>query len=182
QIFQQIERCGVEPLQVVEEENERMLLPRKDADESPEDELEATLRVPRRENRDGWLLSYDVLQFGDQIYDQKSVRTQRLTKRVAPDAQIGFGLAEKRTDEALEGLRQRRIRDVALVLIELAGSKETARWDERLVKLVHHRRFADARVSGDEYQFRRRGRDDAVEGSQQCLDFGCSAVQFLGDQ
>jgi len=33
-ILEQIERCGVEPLQVVQEESQRVLRPRENADES----------------------------------------------------------------------------------------------------------------------------------------------------
>jgi len=41
-------------------------------------------------------------------------------KRIAPFAQLPFALTQEVTDKALKGLRQRGIRDVALVLIELA--------------------------------------------------------------
>ena len=46
-IFEQIERGGIEPLQIVEEERQRMLRPRKDADEPPQHRLETALRVLR---------------------------------------------------------------------------------------------------------------------------------------
>ena len=41
-------------------------------------------------------------------------------KRVAPTRQFGVALAQQRPDQALKGLRERRIGDVALVLVELA--------------------------------------------------------------
>src|SRR5215831_13365161 len=65
QIIEQIERCRIEPLQVVEEESERMLRPREYADKSPKHQLEAALRVLWRKFRDRRLFSYDELQFGD---------------------------------------------------------------------------------------------------------------------
>src|SRR5262245_28467439 len=75
QILKQIERCCVEPLQIVEEKSERMLRPREDADESPEDQLKPALPVLWWKNRDRWLFADDVRQFGDQIHNQQSVRT-----------------------------------------------------------------------------------------------------------
>ncbi len=49
QILEQIERRRVEPLQIVEEERQRMLRPGEHADEPPEHQLEAALRVLRRQ-------------------------------------------------------------------------------------------------------------------------------------
>ena len=51
QILEQIERRRVEPLQVVEEQRQRMLRPGEDADEPPEHQLEAPLRVLWRKLR-----------------------------------------------------------------------------------------------------------------------------------
>ena len=45
-------------------------------------------------------------------------------KRIAPVRQLRFALAQQRADQALKGLRQGGIRDVALVLVELARCKE----------------------------------------------------------
>ena len=69
---------------------------------------------------DRWQVSDDQLQLGDQVDHEPSVRAQRLQKGVAPTAQLGVALAEKRSDEALKSLYERRIRDVTLVLIEFA--------------------------------------------------------------
>ena len=75
QILEQIERRRVEPLQIVEEQGQRMFRPREYADESPEHQLEAALRVLWRKLRDRRLFSDDELQFGDQIHHELSVRT-----------------------------------------------------------------------------------------------------------
>ena len=105
QILKQIERRGVEPLQIVEEQGERMLRPREDTDKATEYQLEAALRVLGRKFRDRWLFSYDELQFRDEIHNEPSVRVQRLVNGVAPFAQLCFALTQKWTDEALKGLR-----------------------------------------------------------------------------
>ena len=75
-IFEQIERGGVEPLQIVEEERQRMLRTRKDADESPQHRLKAALRILRRQIGDRRLLADDEFQFGDEVHDQQPVRTR----------------------------------------------------------------------------------------------------------
>ena len=70
QLLDQIERGRVEPLQIVEEQRERMLRPREHADEAPEHQLEAALRLLRRQLRDRRLLADDELHFGDQVDDR----------------------------------------------------------------------------------------------------------------
>ena len=122
-----------------------------------------------------------MLQLGDEIDDQPPVWLQRFTKRVAPRVQVVFVLAEERPDEALECLRQRRIRNVALVLVELARCKQAARRDERLVELVDDRGLADAGVSGNEHQLWPPASDDAIERGEQGVELVVPPVQLLGD-
>ena len=62
----------------------------------------------------------DELQFGDEVDHEPSVRAECLQKGTAPNRQLGLALAEKRSHKALKRLRQRRIRDVAFKLVELA--------------------------------------------------------------
>ena len=42
-------------------------------------------------------------------------------------AKLLLALGEERADQALKGLAHRRVRDVALVLVELAGRKQATR-------------------------------------------------------
>src|SRR5207245_6686415 len=116
-ILDQIERCRIEPLQIVEEQSKRMLRSREHSDESPKDELESALGVLERKVGDWRRFADDELQFRNKVHNEPSVRTERIVKRIAPLAQLPFALAQEGTDEALKGLRERRIRDVALVLI-----------------------------------------------------------------
>ena len=51
QILEQIQRSRVEPLQIVEEQRERMLGPREDTDKSPEYQLEAASAHPAAEDQ-----------------------------------------------------------------------------------------------------------------------------------
>ena len=56
QMLDEVERGRVQPLQIVEEQRERMLRPGEHAEEAPEHQLEAVLRVLRRQIRDRRLL------------------------------------------------------------------------------------------------------------------------------
>ena len=105
----------------------------------------------------GWspMMSFELR---DEVDHQLAVRAQRLPRGVAPTRQLGVALAEELPDQALKRLRQRRIRDVALVLVELAGREQSARRHQRLVQLVDDRRLADAGIAGDQHQLRRAAR------------------------
>src|SRR5215471_3611003 len=122
QVFQQVERRRIEPLQVIEEERQRMFRPREDTDELPKYQLEAPLRVLWRKLRDRRRLSDDELHFRNEIANQSSIRPQCLLQRVAPPREVPFALAEQRPYQVLKGLCQRGIGDVAFVSVELARS------------------------------------------------------------
>ena len=83
QILEQIERRRVEPLQVVEEERQRMFRPGEHADEPPEHQLETPSRVLRRELGNRRLVSDDELQLRDEVDHEPSVRAQRLRRRAS---------------------------------------------------------------------------------------------------
>ena len=80
QVLEQVERRRVEPLQIVEEQRQRMVRPGEDADEPPEHQLETALRLLRLELRDRRLVADDELQFGDEVGHEPCVRPQRLQK------------------------------------------------------------------------------------------------------
>ena len=75
QMLEEVERRGVQPLQIVEEQGERVLRPREYADESAEHELEAALRVLWRKIRDRWLFPDDELQVRNEVDNEQPVRT-----------------------------------------------------------------------------------------------------------
>ncbi len=181
-VLEEVERRRIQPLQVVEEQRQRVLRPREDAEEAPENHLEPVLRVLRRHVRDRRLCSDHQLQLGDEVDDELTVRAQRLAQGGPPPAELRLAPAQQRADQAPEGLGQRGIRDVALVLVELAGGEQAARRDEHLVQLVDHRGLADPGIAGDEHQLRRAIGHDPVEGREQRVDLALAAVERLGDQ
>src|ERR1700676_3705440 len=97
-----------------------MFRSREYADEPSKYQPETSLRFLRRQLGHRRLFANDMPQFRDEIDDEQSVRIQRLAKCVTPFAQVFFVLAEEPPDEALKRLGQRGIRNVALVLVELA--------------------------------------------------------------
>ena len=120
EILEQIERRRVEPLQVVEEERQRVFRPGEDAEEAPKHQLETRLCLLRFELGNRRLVADDELELGDNIDHEPTVRAQRLQKGVAPAAKLGVALPEERPNKAVKGVRQSGVRDVALVLVELA--------------------------------------------------------------
>src|SRR6202047_1673025 len=127
QVLEEIERRSIQPLQIVEEQRERVLLPREYAEKPPENQLKAVRRCVRRQVRGRWLSSDHKLQRGNEVDDKLTVRAQRLAQGIPPPAKLRLALAQKRAHKALEGLGQAGVRDVALVLIELAGRKHATR-------------------------------------------------------
>src|SRR6516165_527685 len=116
QVFQQVERAGVEPLQVIEKQRQGMFGSSEDADKLPEHQLEAPLRVLRGKLGDRRWLSDNELHFGNNIHNETCIRSQRLPERFAPGRKVRFAFAEQRSDQALKGLCQRRVGNIAFVL------------------------------------------------------------------
>ena len=94
QVFQQVERRRVEPLQIIEEERQRMFRLGENANEAMQYELKPALRVLWRQFGNRRRSSDDELHFGHQIHDESRVRSQRFPKRVAPGRQLCFALPE----------------------------------------------------------------------------------------
>src|SRR5262245_5018301 len=156
-----------------------MFGPRENVDKLPKHQLEAPLRILWRKLRDRRWLSDDELHFRNEINNQSCIRPKRVRQCVAPRRKVRFVFAEQRPDKALKGLCQRRVGNVALALVELAGSEKTARRYQHRLQLVDDRGLADTGITGHQHQLRRAAIDDAVERGQQRLDFALTAVQFL---
>src|ERR1700733_10136660 len=91
-------------------------------------------------------------------------------QRALPLGHFRLALGEDLTDEGLEGLRQSRVRDVALVLVELAGREEAAWRNQCLVQFIYHGRFSDTGITGYEHEFCCAVGYDAVEGGEQGIN------------
>src|ERR1700730_17654337 len=156
-----------------------MFRPREHSDKTAEHQLKAALRVLWRKIRHRRLFSYNKLQFRNQIHYELCVRLQRLAKGVALSLMIRFALTEKRADKAVKGLSKSGVRNVALILVELAGCKKPAGRNEHFVELVDDRGLADSGITRHQHQLRFTGGDDLIEGIQKRFDLSIAAVQFF---
>src|ERR1700744_5925003 len=159
-----------------------MLRPREHAEEASEYHLEPVLRILRRKVWNGRLFPDDELDLGDEVDDKLAVRAYRVLQRAPPPGHVCFALGEDLTDKGLEGLCQGRVGDVALVLVELSGSEQAARRNQRLVQLMHHERFADTGITRYEHEFWCAVGHDAVERGEQGIDLALAPIQFFRDQ
>ena len=73
EVLEEVERRCVQPLQIIEEQRERVLLAREHSEEAPEHHLETVLHVLRRQIRDGRLFSDHELQLGDDVDDELTI-------------------------------------------------------------------------------------------------------------
>src|SRR5262249_42602183 len=126
QIFEEIERRRVDPMQIVEEECQGMFRLSECANEAPEGDLEQPAGLRRRKVGSGRLLADDQLEFGYELNHESSVRPKRLAQRGAPAFQLRVTLAHKAPDQSLECLGDRSVGNIVLMLIELARGEKTA--------------------------------------------------------
>src|SRR5215471_1668733 len=100
----------------------------------------------------------------------------------SPPAQLLIAPIQKRADEALKGLRQGGIRNIALVLIELARCKKAARRNQGFVQLIDNGGFADSRIAGNQHQLRPPAGYHPIKRRKESVDLARSPVQFLRDK
>ena len=181
QILEHRQRSRIEPLQIVEEERQRMVRAREHPDEPPEHELETPLRVLRREIRHGRLVADEERQGGDEVHHEPSVRLQRLTKRGAPAVQLGLALPQQRAGSGSE----RPAPSVAygmsrLYWSNLPAAKRPRGGTSALCSSLTTADLPMPAVAGDQHQLWHPARHDAVEGSEQRVDLARAPIEFLG--
>src|SRR5437764_13364288 len=79
-VFDQIQRCGIKPLQIIEEQRQRMLGACEDIDEPTQEQMKASLRIARWQFGDQRLFAQDKKQFRDKFDDQGAIRIQGFAK------------------------------------------------------------------------------------------------------
>ena len=141
-----------------------MLLTGEHAQEGPEHPVKTVLRFRGWELRNQWLFPDDELEFGDEVYDELTIRANGLAYRASPTVDLSLTLAQDLANERSECLSKRDIRNITLVLVELPGDEDPARQDDRFVKLLHNRGLADPGIAGDVNQHRCAGGDHLTEG------------------
>src|SRR5271170_2260786 len=147
-----------------------MLRVSEGAEKTPEYQLETTPRFLRRQFCHGWLFADDEFDFGYDVNDQLAIRPQRLQQGVPPLDYFGFALDQDLTHQHLKCLCQRRVRYVALVLVELACGEKPARWNQHVVQLIHNGRFADAGITRNQHQLDGSLCHNPIERRKQSVD------------
>ncbi|HEU4577364.1 MAG TPA: hypothetical protein VFS67_03845 [Polyangiaceae bacterium] len=125
-LFEQLQRCCVHPLQVVEEEDQRMLGPGEDAQEPCQQQMEAVPRLHWTDLRNRRLRTEQALELWHQGYQQLPIGRHRLLDALPPSVQGCFRLRQQLAHEAAKRLGQARERNAPLQLIELASGVVTA--------------------------------------------------------
>jgi hypothetical protein len=121
QAVEQVERRRVGPLQVVEEDDERCVLARKDGQDAPDQERQAVLRLARADRGRLWLRSYQELEVRAEVGDDPPALTERGLERVLLlDEGLGR-LGQRLPHERAERLREGRQRHAPRHRVELAG-------------------------------------------------------------
>src|SRR6516165_901870 len=182
QMFEKFEGGCINPLQVVKEESERVLLASDDPQESPKQRLEPGLRFQRGKLWDGRLLTQHELQLGYELYEKLTVQTHSVPNRVPPTSDLKLALAQSLADQSPKGLGERSVRDVALVLVELTRNEDATRQDNCFVKLVYDRGLANTGVAGHKHELGPAVRHDPIKGFEQRLDLRITAVELFADQ
>src|SRR5271165_4673025 len=86
QVPEQVKRRSVDPLQIVQEKGEQVLLARECSEEAAEYRLKTILGILGRKIWNWRLLSNNKFQFRNQIYNELAVRADRLAQGFAPPA------------------------------------------------------------------------------------------------
>jgi hypothetical protein len=78
QMLDQIKGCRVQPLQIIEEQGERVVRASKHTEETPKYHLEPSLLILWWKVRGRWRLTDDESQFRDERDHELAIRAQRL--------------------------------------------------------------------------------------------------------
>ena len=168
QVFEQFQGRSVQPLQIVQEQRERMLWLGENAEEPSENHLESIPRLLRRKIWGRGLLPDDGGELGNQSDHELAVRAERL-EQLPPTAELRFVPAKDAADETLKRLSQGRVRNVALELIEFSSGEQASRQDQQFVQLVDDRGLADAGHAGHQHELDTSPRHHPIESFDQSV-------------
>ena len=98
---QELQGCRVEPLEIIEEEHQRMVAPSEHGEEAAQDGEKAILGLAERQIRHRRLRADEDLEFGNEVHDETTVRPQRIQHGLAPDRELRLALDEELAHQGL---------------------------------------------------------------------------------
>ena len=140
---QQREGRRIGPLQVVEEDHQRVGRRGEHAEEPLEQEVEPVLGLRGSQDRHRGLLPDDELHGRDDVDDDLAIDSQGAEQRIVPPANSLLAFRQQLPHEAPERLCQAPIGSVANQLVELPRDEVPSAGGERLVQLVDERRLSN---------------------------------------
>ena len=184
QIGHQVRAGGVHPLQIVEEEGERVVRAREGADELADHHAQPVLGVAERQRGRLGLRARanDQLDLGQEVDDQPAVGPQRVEDAAPPGRDLIGALGEDVERELTERADDREVGDVALAPLELRRQEEPLPSNDRPAELVHHRGLSDAGRARDQHELGLPRRDHALEGLPQRCALRFAPVHGLRNQ
>ena len=125
EMLQQGQRCGIQPLQIVEKQYQRSLGSSEHTDKPIEHSVKSILCVLRGQVENRGLRSDQKLEFRNQLDHQLGVGPQGLQQ--LPPQRLDFGIAPAKdiADKVPERLRESCKGDVLLVLVKFSSGEET---------------------------------------------------------
>ncbi len=173
------ERRRIQPLQVVEEDDERMAFTRERSDESLERRVEALRGLGGIECRQRRLRADEGREFGKELEQQPAVASDGFVDLLSPAREFDGVAVQDLTDQSAQRVGKRRAGRVAQGLVELAGDEDAMGLDDVPARLVNDGGFADSRIARNEREFQLAGRRHAVEGVEQHRRLVRTAIDLL---
>src|SRR5262245_44138646 len=110
-IFEELEGCGVQPLEVIQEKDAGMPLAGKHGEEPAQYGMQAVFGLARGELRNRRLFANKGLDFRDEIDNELAMMPQSLAHVGPPRVEIGLAPSEHLANKALERLCQSGVRN-----------------------------------------------------------------------
>lgn len=152
QSLQKPQGLGIGPLEVVEEQKERVLLGRTDMDESEQRLRETVSGGIRRQVGELRQLTQDRPQRRDQLHERASRDSERTRELLPPARELLLRKREELPRQAVECLDDRGERLPTTQLVELPPEEVPAQPDDIGLESFDQRGLADARGTSDQHQ------------------------------
>jgi hypothetical protein len=120
EMLDECQRPRIEPLQVIDENDERVFCPCEHADEPLEQGLKPQLGVDGREGRHGWLRADQSNEVGNEVGQQAALIADSFLDCVSPVGDVVRVAVQQLLNQSLKRLSQRRMGGIAEALVEFS--------------------------------------------------------------